>query len=416
MVKVLRPLGLISSQIKLPPEAHVPVEHASNHAAAREATTTATVAAVDPAAAAMRALEAPLNFPPLAQAVVPGDQLAIAIDEAVPAAADIVRGVIAAAEAAGIEPDAITIVTSDEEFCRTLRDELGSGNGAAPRVVVHDADDPHNLCLIGLTEKDEPLLVNRTIYEADVVLPIGCARLPEIAGSGVYDSLYPRFCDAQTISRRRTPSQRETAARRAAARRKAEEAGWLLGVPMVIQVVPGGGGSVAEVVAGESRAVAERCQQLCEQRWSFQAPRRASLVIATVSGGSQEQSWENIARALAATERLVAEGGAVAICSDLETAPGQSIGRLVGGSDLADVEREVRNDHSPDSWPAWQLARAQQRGPVYFLSHLDAEVVEEMGLAPIADMDELARLAGRHESCIVLEDSQHAVATVAGES
>ena len=42
--------------------------------------------------------------------------------------------------------------------------------------------------------------------------------------------------------------------------------------------------------------------------------------------------------------------------------------------------------------------------------------MEDMGLAPIADIDELARLAGRHESCIVLDDSQHVVATVAGES
>jgi hypothetical protein len=52
---------------------------------------------------------------------------------------------------------------------------------------------------------------------------------------------------------------------------------------------------------------------------------------------------------------------------------------------------------------------------VYFLSQLADETVEEMGLAPVSDIAELARLASRHESCLVLDDSQHAVATVAGE-
>jgi hypothetical protein len=52
---------------------------------------------------------------------------------------------------------------------------------------------------------------------------------------------------------------------------------------------------------------------------------------------------------------------------------------------------------------------------VYLLSQLDADTVEEMGMAPVADVDELARLASRHESCIVLDDAQHAVATVDGE-
>ena len=39
-----------------------------------------------------------------------------------------------------------------------------------------------------------------------------------------------------------------------------------------------------------------------------------------------------------------------------------------------------------------------------------------MGLAPIADFDQLARLAGHHESCLVLDDSQYAVATVADDA
>jgi len=407
VVKVLHPLGPIASRIELPPDVRVPVELDFGPVAGRPAPSSIA----DPAAAAERALESPLKFPPLADGIVPGDQLAIVVDESVPCAASVVRGVVSAAQAAGVESSAITVVAIDEEFGKTLRAEFGG----EVRVVIHDPEDPQNLALVGLNNKNERLLVNRSVFEADVVLPIGCARLPGIAGSGVFDCLYPRLSDAETIGRLRTPSQLSSATRLAAARRKSDEAGWLLGVALVMQVVPASDGGVAEVVAGDPRAVAERCQDLCEQLWSFSVPQRASLVIANVTGGPQEQTWENIGRALAAVESLVAEGGAVAICSDLDTAPGHALGQLIGSADFDCVERNVYNDHSSDSWPAWQLARALLRGPVYFLSQLEADDVEDMSLAPIADVDELARLAQRQESCIVLDSSQYAVATVAGQ-
>jgi nickel-dependent lactate racemase len=408
VVKTLHPLGPISARIELPPEVRVPLEHDVESQEGRDM----SMVVDDSAAAARAALEAPLKFPSLAEGVVPDDQLAIAIDEAVPDALNVLRGVIAASEAAGIEPGAITVVACEEDFCKTLREGLGD----AIRVVVHDPEDPINLALLGLNEKNERLLVNRSIFEADVVLPIGCARLPNVVGNGVFESLFPRMSDTETIGRLRTPSQRGTVARIARSRRKADEAGWLLGVSMVMQVVPALDGKVAEVVAGDPQAVAEYCQELCERLWSYRAPQKANLVIANVTGGVQEQTWENIGRALAAAEPLVEEYGAVAICSDLEASPGQALGQLIGNPDFEGIESNVHNDHSADSWPAWQLARALQRGPVYFLSQLNADDVEEMGMAPVESIDELARLATGRETCIVLDDAQYAVVTVTGES
>jgi hypothetical protein len=100
----------------------------------------------------------------------------------------------------------------------------------------------------------------------------------------------------------------------------------------------------------------------------------------------------------------------------LDQPPGQSVGELIGCSDFEALERDVRNAHSPDSWPAWQLARALQRGPVYFLSQLAADDVEEMGLAPIESLDELARLARGQSSCIVIDEAQYTVVTATSEA
>jgi hypothetical protein len=184
---------------------------------------------------------------------------------------------------------------------------------------------------------------------------------------------------------------------------------------LVIEVVPGPDGSVAQVVAGEAHAVALHVEDLIQSQWSAVSPQRASLVIAIVTGGAAALNWGNIGRALAAAERLVTDEGAIAICSNLDQPPGPSLGRLIGSDDLVATERQLVHDHAADSWPAWQLARALQRGPVYFMSQLDAETVEDMGMAPVADIEELTRLARRHESYIVLDDAQHTIATVIGE-
>jgi hypothetical protein len=136
------------------------------------------------------------------------------------------------------------------------------------------------------------------------------------------------------------------------------------------------------------------------------------LVVATVTGGTSTQTWANIARALAMADRIADEESAVAICSNLAESPGKSVGRLIGSDDLAATQRKISHDDAADTWAAWRLARALQRGPVYFMSQLDTETVEDLGLAPVESIDDLVRLAGRHESFVVVTDAQHAVVKV----
>jgi hypothetical protein len=359
-------------------------------------------------AAVIRALEAPLEFPPLGAGIVPGDRVAIAVDENVPCVGAVVRGAVEAFQRAGVEAADISVVTSDAATGRLCK-EAFSGEGSPPQFVTHDPDDKDNLCLVGQTRRHEPLLINRTIFDADVVLPIGCAR---VDGGSTYESLFPRFSSAPALEKYRSPMLHHPEKTANDQTREIEEAGWLVGVPMVVQVVPGAEETVVAIVAGDPHAVAQRCGELCRELWSLHSPQQVSLVIATISGGAETQNWQNVGRALAAAEQLLDQGGAVAVCSNLEMPPGESLGRLIGSSDLEKTARKIAHDHGADSVPAWHLARALQRGPVYFLSQLDDDTVEDMGLAPIASTAELVRLVGRHESCAVVEDSQHAVVTV----
>ena len=75
-------------------------------------------------------------------------------------------------------------------------------------------------------------------------------------------------------------------------------------------------------------------------------------------------------------------------------------------------QSHLRNDAENDTWSAWELVQALDQGPVYLLSDLNPEMVEDLGIAPVGNIVEFARLASRHESCIVLPDAHHVVAAV----
>ncbi len=406
MVKTLHPIADISALVGLDSDRRVRLEHGPGTVKHERSSLK------DVAKAVVEALAEPLGYPPLSASIVPGDRIAIALDEAVPCVPEIVRGIVESLNRAGIDNDGISIVTRDAESSRLFCAELSKDAQSAISIVVHDPDDERELCMVGVTKKYGPLVVNRTIFDADVVLPVGVARSED---SGVYDGLFPRFSNSETIERFRSPASVNSETSHADRVRETDEAGWLIGAPLVIEVVPGADGTVAHIVAGEPRAVANKAQGLVHQQWAARSPQRASLIIATITGGPAAQNWQNVGRALAAAEQLVADDGAIAICSNLEQPPGESLGRLVGSDDLADTERRILRDHAADSWPAWQLARALQRGPVYFLSQLQSDTVEDMGMAPVESVEEIARLASRHESYSVLEDAQHSIPSISAE-
>ena len=52
-----------------------------------------------------------------------------------------------------------------------------------------------------------------------------------------------------------------------------------------------------------------------------------------------------------------------------------------------------------------------RRAHVYLLSRLDDNVVEQLGMAPVANAREIARLASRHESCVLLANAHRTIAT-----
>jgi len=366
----------------------------------------------DPATAVREALATPVGYPPLASATVPGDHVAIALDEGVPQAATILTGAVAALLDADVAPAMLTIVSiSSIEGRETLNKQLTDMGAGAVRFEVHDPDDEKAVAMVGVNSHGEPLRMNRTLAEADLVLPIGVGRLPTNNGASAekFASLFPHFSSRETADRLHAEAASESPKVRKRRAKEIDEAGWLLGVGMTLSVTPGAAGGVAAVFAGDPEIVARSAAEQSQAIWQRSVERQGDLVIATIVGDHREQTWENVAQAVEAASAVVEPGGAIAVISELDEPPSGALNHLLEAVDFGEVQLDLLKEPDADARPALALARALELGPVYLRSRLPADVVEALGMTPIADDDELARLAAGREHCIVIEEAQHVV-------
>jgi len=383
-------------------------------ASAPECRAPAAAPLADLRAAIREALASPIDFPPLARATTPADQVVLALESGLPRAAEIVAAVVEALIAAPVDPDGITVLQGPAEAGDEMPDPrrmIREPIRQRVALATHEPDDRKKLAYLAADEAGEPILLSRPLHEADLVLPIGCLHPESATGIfGVHGLLFPGFSDRETQKRFR--SLRGGNPGNAAKQRLVEQAdhvAWLLGIQFTIQVVPGPGDTVLDVLAGQSNSVARRGRELYRDAWDCDVPRPVGLVVAAIRGGPAQQTWENVGRALDAALAVVEDGGAIAVCCELEEPPGPALKRLAGAESRRAALRRIDKERPPDALVAASLARALDRGSVYLLSRLKPEVVEPLDIVHVAAAEELARLARRFESCVLLDDAPRAV-------
>jgi len=365
------------------------------------------------------ALAKPLDYPPLASATVPGDHVVLTLQYGTPCPLELIKGALAALRDAGVESSNTTLLLShgfskegglQEEFSRLA-------TSREITLVVHEPAEEKITSIVGVTKAGRPLRLNRMLCDADLVLSIGICS-PDANSdepSDTFAGLFPIFSDQETIDHYRAPIAVDSKVIRAERRNEINESGWLLGIGLTIQVIPGPSAGIAAVLAGEPRAVAKMASDEYRRIWSCRVDTPGDLVVASLTGDSSQQTWENVGRVLQTATHALQPGGAMVIYSDLAEPPGPSLGRLAGVESSTEVERELMRDRFPDSWAALCLSRALASGPVYFRSQLRPETVESLGMVPLKTEEELSRLVSSSRRCIAMEGAQRILVSVVAD-
>ena len=368
------------------------------------------------AGAVAAAIEAPLQFPPLRQAVVPGDHVAVVLDDGIPHPGEVLGPIIECLIEAEVQPDDIQIaaVPSPGDKRNGLTPD---GVPLGVRFVQHDPQDRNRLSYLATTKAGARVYLNRETVDADLVVLVGRVDYHPILGyRGTGSSLFPGLADDETARRFRAQIGKPISQNsRTLARRETDEVSWLLGVQFAVQLLMGPGNAVVEVLAGRCDAVQRKGQELLDTAWRRKVARRADLVIAGITVEPDTQGFEELGTVLAAACRLVREGGQVVVLSAIDTSPGPALQSLQGSEEPARVLQHLARHPAVDAISTWQIARANQHARVYLLSRLADELVEDLFMTPLADAREVQRLVSQAGSCVILNDAQLAQATVEGE-
>ena len=213
----------------------------------------------------------PVDFPPIPQAVLSEDRIAIAVEPDTPCGLEVARLVASRFVEQGNDPGQISILGLEKE------------SPEMPDYVQHDPLDPEQMAYLCVDKEGVPIYVNRILFDADIVVPIGTGD------GGRRDNLIcPSFCDQETKTHvgRMTPDD---------ARALSHMVESNLGVFWQIRLVTAPGEQVVQVLVGSSEKVLQQSGELGRQVWNLQIEQPADMVLATIESSSS-QNWRNLRR------------------------------------------------------------------------------------------------------------------------
>jgi nickel-dependent lactate racemase len=364
------------------------------------------------------ALSAPLDFPALRQAVLAEDQIVLILDRDTPRAAELIRGIWDVLSSQGLQPDRVLILQPAALTRHTQPDPRQLlPEDVRERVgwIRHDATgEDGQFAYLAATTAGERVYLAREAVEADLVLTIGPICFDSVLGHrGTSSVLYPGLSRSDAIGRAHGQGHDELGpADQRGIRQTIDEVGWLLGVQFAVQVIPGGGGDVAKVIAGAQDAVFDEGKRQLDDHWRVTLDQRVEFVVVAVEKDEAGHDWAQVGAALDTARRLVEKDGRILVLSQLrgELTPGLEL--LQNCRTPRDALQPLRKSAPEDLVAATQFARAADWAKVYLLSDLEDDIVEDLFAFPLGSVDEARRLIESADRMAIIASAQHVYADV----
>jgi len=369
-------------------------------------------AIADPQAAVRAALDAPLDFPPLQQALTPDDHVTIVIDENLPQLPDLLSPILELVTSCRIAPELITLLCPVGSNAQTWIDSIPDAFQDI-HTEVHDPNDRNKLSYLATTKKGRRLYLNRTLVDADQSVVLSGRRYDPLSGySGAAASIFPALSDqASRVDYSDKLSLQPADEGDWPVREDAAEVCWLLGTPFFVQVIEGSGVDIAHVIAGVLGATAAG-QKLLDERWRVEVAAPADLVVAGISGDPARHTLDDLARAFACAARVVKPHGRIVVLSGAEPAESAPQRLLSQATEPREVLQFLHKHKTPDMEAAFLWASAAQHGSLYLLSNMLPAAAEELFNTPLENAAEVQRLVDAAESVLFLPDAHKMMAVV----
>lgn len=356
----------------------------------------------------------PLEFAPLRECIMAGDQVVLPIAPGIPQGERMVQQIVDYLEALPSEhlPGKITLLQPYAGMLAPI-----SSKNVELEIVTHTPEKKESFALLGLDETGESLVVHRLLFDADVVFPVGVFQPADSTGYyGIHTPIYPLFSDAQTQRRYRFfgrqlhETQHEQMHR---LQREVAEVTRQLGVTLTLQVVPGipmrGNSGIARIFVGEYRQVLRDGYSFYRDLWTLQEERQPGVVLATITTETPQKSWEDISRALVNASRRLEPGGVLLLCGEIPNPWPISLEIYQNSRDAHTAIRTIHRQESPDAQIILDILPLLQDYRIFFWKPEEGERLEEINITPLKNQEEMYRLLSHSGSCLILPDAHRII-------
>jgi nickel-dependent lactate racemase len=367
-----------------------------------------------------RQLENPIDAPALHRACTSDDRVAVVLDAGLPYAVDILVPLFEClCHRGGVSASNISVIYDGSEASGQvdqLIDELPDEWADVQMVEHHPASLP-SVAYLASTSGGRRVYLCRGVVDADFYLVVSRIGFDPVQGRrGPSGLLFPTMSNEETrLQARRTAMESRLSPDHLFHRQDSPEVAQLAGLFYSIGVCVGADGAPDRVWVGRYDAVEREGDQYVDEHWRVDPPNVVpDLVIAVCSPRDGGSSWEDLALALVSATRLYKfEMGAVAVVSDLSQSLGPATSILRGENESWTASQRIRESESSDAVTAWQLAQGVGQARVYLLSKLENEVVESMGMVPLASLHELENLSKKASKVVLIENADRFDVTMA---
>lgn len=367
-----------------------------------------------PAIDVKRALDEPLDFPPVSQAIVPGDKITIAVDGNVPLIGPILDGLWSQFEKREITPPDVTIVHGQSVSGGDPRVFARNPACREFRYVVHNAGEENRCHYLATTTKGDRVYLAKELTDADFMLSVGCMGNDERLGfAGTNSVFYPNMSTQEEIDRQIGRGHTElTPTDDRPLRSLVDEIGWLLGVQFTVQVIPGRRGGASRILAGCNETVFNRGRELIESQLWLGIEERPEAVLVAVDAVNGQTCWSDVVDAIHTGRRLVERDGRIIVISNVEEAIPDAFKPILTSDFPNDAAQAVWSPKSVDSPVAAKLLDAVEWARVYLLSGRPAEEVEDLFMIPLASHSEVQKLLQTTRECAFVESASRVYARI----
>ncbi|HOQ98656.1 MAG TPA: nickel-dependent lactate racemase [Anaerolineae bacterium] len=385
-----------------------------------------------------RALGAPIGGPPLRALVRPGQKVLILTDDftrPTPVAA-LLPPVLAELQEAGVRQGDIKILTAPGTHRRMSDQELARKLGASVlhsyEVWQHHWREEQQLVRIGVTTGGVPIVVDRRLLDANLVVGLGHVVPHRVLGfSGGAKIVEPGVAGSASSTKEihwlaaQVPGHDILGIADNPIRREVDQIGRHAGLRFIVNAVQGTDGKVLAVFAGDPVIAHRRGTETSRQVYGVDMPALADIVI-TDSYPADIDYWQ-AAKAVYASELAVRQGGVVIVVTPCPEGVSKEHTALLqyGVRPVAEIRRAVEQGEIQDIIGAAILALTawvvkEHATGIMVSPGIPPDDRRKIGFTPAGTpqeaLDQAFRLVGKDARVAVLKHGGEILPLVAGQA